>query len=199
METDFHPNTVLICTVCSDAVVIRCANMSARIPDVESTYVLRLTSCNTCTNKFKRSNKNRDADMTRTTSTEISSDDPMCSDPEMDTDEFAEMSTTVGKRILEPFNTPVGMIVVASLPMYKRLMSYLSGNMIVGTLNGFCVIEHLNMVTPDSVFSPVITSVIVGVETEKKTSPCGCMNDHVKEIVKEIPYDNTTFFGDVLL
>lgn len=50
---------------------------------------------------------------------------------------------------------------IANLPTYKRVMTYLGGE-IMKTLNGFCVVE------------PTTTSIIVSLKHGDRTSPCGC-------------------------
>lgn len=207
MDMNMHSNTVVICVVCSDAVIIRCANMLASVPDFKSMYMLRLTTCWGCTNKVWRLNNTAEMDLSPFLSTNIGVDEQINSDEIISTgsdssmDDLmsvdASLNTIVDKRLTEPYNTPIGMLMIASLPMYKRLMSYLKGNMMVKTIGDFHVVENVSMVMPEPLFEPVITSVVVSVESDRKMSSCGCLHNHMKETVEEMPYDNGTFFGNL--
>lgn len=195
METDFHPNTVIICTICSDAVIVRYSNAKTNMPDFETRYMLRLTSCYSCMNKIARSNMIRYDEMMNSKIMDTSSDGSEGMEEEMNPTGYAETFLPACMRLLEPFNEPIGTIMVASMPMYKRMMSYLSGNMMMKTINNFCVIEHLSMVAPELPLDFKISSIVVGLSKDTNTSRCGCANTFVKETVSEVPYEVGTFFA----
>lgn len=87
---------------------------------------------------------------------------------------------------------------IANLPTYKRVMTYLGGEITMKRLDGFCVVEHVGMIMPESIFEPTTTSIIVSLKHGDRTSPCGCTNNYVKEFVNEIPYESGTFSGDAI-
>lgn len=197
MEVDLYSNSVVICIVCSDAVIIRYANKHVARPDFEGMYLLRVTTCYRCKRKIVSANVVRRTAVVNTISADIHSDDDIVMDMDTSASMDENIPAPMNERVYDGYNTPISPLAIAGLPMYKRLSAYLKGKMNARTLNGFCVIESLSMVMPDFKFEFSIMSVIVGVHSEKKQASCGCLHDYTKEDITEIAYEDTTFFDQM--
>jgi hypothetical protein len=198
MEVNFYSNVVVICIVCSDAVVIRYLNKRTNQSDFDDMYLLRVTTCYTCKKKIVVANINRRAVTVNTSSKDIFSDDDIIEDLDMDADISEDINVPMNERVYDGYNTPINHLVITSTPMFKRMSRYLNGRLNPRTLNGFCIIESLSTVMPDVRSKFAIMSVIVGVHVDKKMAQCGCVHDEMKEDVLEIPYEDMTFFDQMV-
>ena len=194
MESNFHSNTIVMCVICSNTVIIRYRVANMVTNDHAGLYMIRLTTCHSCSTKVVRSNLNGRQRITMSTNEGTYSESGSVWDSDEEMNYGEDVSLPMNMRLFTAYNTPVGMLMIASLPMYKRLMTYLRGNMIAKTLNGFCVVEALSMLMPDPTYEYRVASVSVNITKSTKRSACGCVQEYTKEFVTEVPYEVSTFF-----
>jgi hypothetical protein len=195
MEINIHKYTVAICVSCSDAIIIRYPDMEMATNDYSHMYMVRITTCFSCAQKIKYANLKRRSEMQITSSTELCSEDYM----EVSDDPIADMKMLddmpMSSKAVTGYNAVVGLLMVTNMPMYKRLMAYLKGNVFMKTLNGQCVIESVNKIVPMDMDSCEVTSVYVSTNMDTKLNTCGCLTSYMKEMVTEVPYESGTFLG----
>lgn len=195
MEVDNHKYTVAICVCCSDAIIIRYPNMQMPTNDYNHMYMVRITTCFSCAQKIKYANLKRHSEMQITSSTELYSEDCMDDTEGMIADMKMLDNMPMSSKAVTGYNAVVGLLMVMNMPMYKRLMAYLKGNLFMKTLNGQCVIESVNKIVPMDMDSCEVSSIYVSTNMDTKVDACGCEKSYMKETVTEVPYESGTFLG----
>lgn len=198
MNTPMNLDSVVVCSVCSDVVMIKYIDMQKCTDVGENMYLFRLTTCARCRVKILHSNSHPSDKIVTQSSTEIYSDDTIDSDSEMDVSDYEDELISMYMKVYEGFNTVVGTNMVMNMPIYRRLMSYMKGRLIVRSVSGFHVIEPLKRTLPDTTTTYAISSLVSTVSREVSRSSCGCPTESVIEKMFEVPYDSSTFFGDMI-